>query len=428
MVLLHVCRILAPRFGWKLLVAHFNHQLRGRASDADESFVRRVARDFKLPFVADRADVAGLARNSKLSLEMAARRLRHEFLARVAVKQKVPVVALAHHADDQVELFFLRLLRGAGTRGLAGMRWRAPSPVDRGVGLIRPLLDLTRRQLEQFAHERKIRFREDATNFTLDAQRNRIRNELLPLLQKRYQPGLTKTILRTMDIVGAESEWIEELSRKWLARKIPSFDRLPVAARRRILQLQLEDLNVPGDFDLIERLRIGSGQCVSIAPGISVSRNADGAVKLQSRTAGELEFKRNELCIDLSCGAGKTVWDAVTFRWDLAGRRGADRPAREKGCETFDADQVGGSITVRHWRPGDRFQPIGMKTSVKLQDLFTNAKISAEQRRNLTLAASSSGEIFWVEKLRIGEKFKLTPQTRRRLVWRWRRPKAGSTA
>jgi tRNA(Ile)-lysidine synthase len=142
MVLLHALQRLLSRHCWRLTVAHFNHQLRGRSSDADEKLVRQTAAALKLPFVAGRADVGGFARKSKLSIEMAARKLRHDFFARTARERKIHIIALAHHADDQVELFFLRLLRGAGGEGLAGMKWRAPSPVDSTITLVRPLLIL----------------------------------------------------------------------------------------------------------------------------------------------------------------------------------------------------------------------------------------------------------------------------------------------
>ena len=205
MVLLHALNSLAGKFRWKVSVAHFNHQLRGRSSDADERLVRKAAAGLKLSVIVGTADVKRFAKKSRLSIEMAARNLRHEFLARIARERKISTVALAHHADDQVELFFLRLLRGAGGEGLAGMKWRAPSPVDRKVKLVRSLLDFSREELREFARENKIRFREDATNFSLDAKRSRIRYELLPLIRKHYQPGLSKTVLRLMEITGAEA-------------------------------------------------------------------------------------------------------------------------------------------------------------------------------------------------------------------------------
>ncbi len=189
MVLLEVLRRLAHANRWKLTVAHFNHQLRGRASEADEKFMARITEEWDLPMVVGRAPVRTFAARHGLSLEMAARGLRHEFLARSACNRGVETIALAHHADDQVELFFLRLLRGAGGEGLAGMKWSSPSPSDPAITLIRPLLGCAKAELRLFAEQQSLTFREDASNASLDFLRNRIRHELLPLLVKQYQPA-----------------------------------------------------------------------------------------------------------------------------------------------------------------------------------------------------------------------------------------------
>jgi len=148
---------------------------------------------------------------------MAARKLRHEFLARTAAQHHFPVIALAHHADDQVELFFLRLLRGTGGEGIAGMKPRSPSPADPAITLVRPLLDCAKTEFLAFVREHKIAFRDDATNASPDFLRNRIRHELLPLLRKNYQPGLDKTVLRLMEIVGAEADFVSAAAGKFSA-------------------------------------------------------------------------------------------------------------------------------------------------------------------------------------------------------------------
>ncbi len=139
MVLLHVLHELSLKNGWRLTIAHLNHQLRGRHSDADERLVWQSAKELRLPIRIGCADVRRFARGHNLSVEMAARKLRHDFLARVATQRKISTVALAHHADDQLELFFLRLFRGSGGEGLAGMKWRNHSPANRKIELVRPL-------------------------------------------------------------------------------------------------------------------------------------------------------------------------------------------------------------------------------------------------------------------------------------------------
>ena len=412
MVLLHTLEKLSARHKWKITVAHFNHQLRGRASGADEKLVRKTAARMKLPFVVERANVKEFARKSKLSIEMAARKLRHEFFARVARERKIKAVALAHHADDQVELFFLRVLRGAGGEGLAGMKWQSPSPAYGKISLVRPLLDLSKEELRQFARENKIQFREDATNFSSDFLRNRIRNELLPSLRKNYQPGLGKTVLRLMEIVGAESDFVGASA----AIQKKNFENSPPAVQRRILQSQLAELGVAADFELIEQLRESAGKFVSVGSGLSISRDTGGKLKLREQQSSE--FNTNKLEADMSGRAGDVNFDGVKFSWHFANdSRG--RSPHQIGLEFFDAGKIGDKIILRHWRAGDRFQPIGLKSAAKLQDLFTNAKIPRGRRRGLIVAEAANGEIFWVEGLRISENFKITSQTKRQLIWRW---------
>ena len=421
MVLLYALHSLARKFRWKICVAHFNHQLRGRSSNADERLVRKAAAALKLPVVIGTADVKQFANKSKLSIEMAARKLRHEFFVQAARERKIATVALAHHADDQVELFFLRLLRGAGGEGLAGMKWRATSPVDQKIKLVRPLLDCSKVELLQFACENNVRFREDATNFSFDAKRNRIRNELLPLLCGNYQPGLSKTVLRLMEIIGAESDLVGRLAEDWLKQRRPDFGKLPVAVQRRVLQSQLVSLGLAADFDLIESLRQSVGVAISVGSQISVKRSQAGKLNLQNAPA-VAGFNPNELAVTLARRAWKAVFGAVRVSWKFDAHKIFQRTGGETGREIFDADSIGSPVRLRHWRPGDVFQPIGLKSPAKLQDLFTNAKIPRDRRHELIVAEAAGGEIFWVEGLRISENFKLTAGTRRRLAWRWRRP------
>lgn len=424
MVLLYLLEKFSATRRWNLTVVHFNHQLRGKAGDADEAFVRKTAAMMKLPFVAGRADVKKFAKGSKLSIEMAARKLRHEFFAQTARQRKIKTVALAHHADDQVELFFLRLLRGAGGGSLAGMKWLSPSPADGRISLVRPLFDFSKAELVRLAKENKIHYREDATNFSTNFLRNRIRHELLPLLREKYQPSLNKTILRLMEIIGAEAGFASDAARQWLSGKgHPSaqhdFEKLPLAVQRQILKWQLTELGIAADFDLIESLRTSANQPVTVVANVSVLRDKNGRVSVREHPAAN--FDENRLTLKLK-KAGWAVLTGTKIAWQLMRRDAAQfaPPVTNPGIEFFNADNMGREILLRHWQPGDRFQPIGMKAPARLQNLFTNQKIPRAQRHRLVVA-ESGGEIFWVEGLRISENFKLTPQTKRQLIWQWRR-------
>lgn len=422
MVLLNVLARLSGEQQWRLVVAHLNHALRGRESDRDEAFVRAAAARLDLPFVAKRAAVERHARQQRLSVEMAARELRHRFLARAALARGAGTVALAHHADDQVETFLLRLLRGAGGESLGGMRRRSPSPADPRVELIRPLLGCRRSALRDFAQAERVDYREDSSNARTDFLRNRIRHELLPLLAAVYQPALETTVLRTMEVIGTESECIGELARRWLAcQRRPQFAKLHIALQRRVLQSQLLALGVAPSFELIESLRLASDRLVTAEQGLQLRRTADGAVRPgRVKTAS---FDPRQLTVELAGPAGKAAFGGLGLEWArqplaLGAWRG---PHPGPGGERFDADKVGGTVHLRHWQPGDRFQPIGLPRAAKLQDLFVNLKVPHVERRRRVLAATCQGAIFWVEGMRIGEQFKLDRATRNCLEWRWRR-------
>jgi tRNA(Ile)-lysidine synthase len=424
MVLLEVLVRLAPKYRWKLRIAHFNHRLRGRASDADERLVRLTAKRLRLPFATERSDVRRLARQQNVSVEMAAREARHAFLARAAFKHGIKTIALAHHADDQVELFFLRLLRGAGSRGLAGMNWSGPSHADKRLKLVRPLLDCSKADLSAFAREAHVRFREDTSNASLDILRNRIRCELLPMLKRRYTPGLSKVVLRQMMILRDEADLIEELANHWRRAKSPAFATLARAWQRRVLQDELMGVGIAPDFELVERLRTTPDRNITFKPGTVLRR--DGSGRVQRTVLQAVAYNDDRRDVIFGGRRGQGTFAGLKWKWEASNGPGLRWPRFAKGCEWFDADKIGVNAVLRHWRTGDRFQPSGFEASAKLQDLFVNQKIPRERRHQLVVAATASGEIWWVEGLRIGEKFKLTPATRRRLKWGWQRVEPAS--
>jgi tRNA(Ile)-lysidine synthase len=456
MVLLRLLQKLSIEPDWKLTVAHVNHQLRGRSSLADERFVRHAAEAYGVPCVVERVDVRGCSQKHGVSLEMAARRLRHDFLARTAIERGISTIAMAHHRDDQVELFLLRLFRGGGSGGLAGMNWSSASPSDARVRLVRPLLGCSKRALLAYAAENKVAFHEDSTNASVNIQRNRIRHKLLPLLRQEYQPAVDENILRVMEILGAESAFLREVAEAWLQARLGwrairktraklggisaghliwggEFANLPVPIQRRCLQLQIEKLGWAPDFGLVEHLRREPNQPIEVSrdSDFFAAQGANRAHPVVVRLVSEngrvrpmakpvAAFLPGAVTVDLG-KTGAIDWHGVSLKWELRRKKGQKLPPRSARREFFDADKVGRQVRVRHWRPGDRFQPIGMPHAVKLQDLFVNQKVPMERRRQLLVGVSASGELFWVEDLRVSERFKLTGQTIRRLQWRWQR-------
>ncbi len=429
MVLLHLMRRLAEAAQWRLTVAHFNHRLRGAASDADERLVTRSAERAGLPCVCDGANVAKHARTCGVSIEMAARSLRHEFLARTAVQVGAAKAALAHQADDQVETFLLRLFRGAGAEALAGMRWSGPSPANAAVTLVRPLLGVPKAELLDYAKEAGVAFREDASNRRLGAQRNVVRHRLVPLVRRFLQPALDSAMPRLMTLIGDEAAFVREAAEQWRSsRRRARFETLHPAVQRQVLRAQLAGLEVLPTFDLVEQLRREPGVPICVPTALRLWRDDDGNV--HPGQVIRLEFDPHRLDLVLSGNAGQGRFESLAFRWRIVNRPAGPvagcRPV--EGRERFDADQVGARIALRHWQRGDRFQPSGLAEPAKLQDLFANAKIPRAERHERILAVTESGEPFWVEGLRIGERFKLTPGTRRVMDWRWQSARPAPTS
>jgi tRNA(Ile)-lysidine synthase len=410
-----------PDAASRIVVTHFNHRLRARSSEADESLVRRAAAALGLQCVIGRAGRRPSRGGD--SIEMWAREQRHRFLAQTAKRLRCVAIVTAHHSDDQVELFFIRLLRGASPGGLAGMKSIGPSPWSDKVQLVRPLLTFSRREIEAHAWACDLKHREDESNRSLRFLRNRVRHELIPLLRRGYQAGVERVVLRAQEQLAAEAELVHDLASRWLvSRRRARFERLPVAVQRAVIERQLPALGVVPEFGLIESLRLHAGQAVSVSSRLRLQRTAAGVIERATAPLAE-RFASGAVSLTLS-GRGTVKFARVVFRWEIVPARGwprrlARKPADE---EWFDADRVGTCVVLRHWRRGDRFQPIGMASPVKLQDYFVNRKVPAAARRRLVLAEAADGVLWWVEGGRLGEGFKLTSATRRVLRWCWKRP------
>ena len=418
-VLLEVLFQVSTALGFELTVAHVHHGLRPEA-DGDEEFVRQVALERQLRFRSSRIAVADEASKTGESVEMAGHRLRHAILASVAVEESAPLVALAHHADDQAELVLLRLLRGAGGDGIGGMGRLDRSPSDARVRLFRPFVDVKKGAIIDFAKQQGLEWREDVSNVSREFLRNRVRHELLPILERDFHPGIRSTLARTAVIASAESELVEKLGLNWL--KAPGrrlFSRLHVAIQRAVVRQQAWSLGVDLDFDSIERLRL-TVTPVSVPGGIHLVRLTSGRLE---RWHPYPENQAGEISVELDSFPQTTDWGSTRIEWSIREWSGTmPLPGMPPCTQWFDAEAVGSPIRLRHWRPGDRFHSLGLPGPARLQNLFVNRKVPSGFRRQLVVAETCVGDIFWVESLPPGEPFKVTLGTRRVLEWNWNRP------
>jgi tRNA(Ile)-lysidine synthase len=245
----------------RLVVCHLDHQLRGRASAADATFVERLAARLHCPFELDQIDVGALARASKQSVETAGRMARYEFFARVARRRRCKTIFLGHHADDLVETFLMNLFRGAGPAGFGGMREISSRHVSRTeLKIVRPLLGVWRQEIDQYVKARRLKYREDSSNESLGPVRNRVRRRLIPYVEKQLGRKVRLTLWRAALIAADEAEWLEGLvDPKHFESEQLSVDHLraqPRALQRRTIQRWLQSQGITDlDFDLIERVR-----------------------------------------------------------------------------------------------------------------------------------------------------------------------------
>ncbi len=397
---------------WKLIVAHFNHRLRRNASSADERLVERFSQNHDLPFHSAQWDKAADSIKAH-GLEMAAREARYRFFKSVACEQRCRFIVTAHHADDQAETFLWRLMRGSGGKGLSGIQALTQLSARPKIQLARPLLLFSKADLKEVASHERIHFREDQSNRNPDQLRNKIRTQLLPYLQRHYHPKIQYPILQSQNLIAADADFAAQQAKEWLNDSFEThFNDLHLAVQRWVIWHQLIKLEIPPQYFLIEDLRSNPDQTFTLAPNRFIRRDGSGRIHITSPQSHS--YNSNSTLI-----TPKSKWEALELSsTKIQYRLTQRRPTSFKG-EIFDADQAGPALTIRHWQPGDRFQPIGRNSPVKLKTLFINAKIPNAEKRSRILAVNEHGKILWVEGLRIGDAAKTCPQTQRYLLWKW---------
>jgi tRNA(Ile)-lysidine synthase len=412
-------------------LAHFNHKLREHA-DRDEAFCVKVADSLNRPLVVDRADVRDLARRGSRSIEDAARTARHAFLERARTQLGADVVALGHTRDDQAETFLLRLLRGAGSRGFGSMHPR------RG-NLVRPLLDCRRTDLHAYLLAHTIPSVHDETNDDVSVPRNRVRAELLPFLEGRFNPSIVDVLADEAELardeyhfleLAAEQRFSHIVSSDGLRRviKVSALAECPRAVQRMVIWRALTDAAQGRAIRFVDVQRTVdvafSGAPPFDGPGQRVERIGHDVV-LTGRPAGatgrpaEPSRPANLFRYSLSIPgevhvpeAGCVVLAEVGERFEPGVLAGGD------GVAVVRLDKSTGAFAVRNRRPGDRFRPFGFGRQKKLQDFFVDHKVAREHRDLVPIVVDDHDRIVWVAGHAISEDFRVTDPAQAVLILR----------
>lgn len=423
MALLHVLYQLRDSFPGQLIVAHLNHRTRTDAA-ADAQFVAEQAQALGLPYVSAAIDVPAYRQRYKLSPEDAARRVRYAFLQATAEQHQAQRIALGHTANDQAETVLLRMLRGTGPRGLAGI------PPVRG-SIIRPLIRVHRQEVLTFLRAHGVPFREDPTNQQREYRRNQVRLDLLPLLQQRYNPRIVEALCSLADLLAADEAALRLAAQQGLQAArvqgsseqvqlwIDALTTLPPALQARVLREALgeaagglQGFTRKHILAILKLLQGEDGQKWQVLPRGMIVERRYGVLQIHRG------FPPASLPIDVPLpipGRCPLATLGITLLSEVRTRQTLTGPFPTGDQVWLDAARLEGEVRVRTRRAGDRFQPLGSPYSKKLKRLLIDAKIPHSLRDRLPLIVSPAG-IAWVGGVQLAEWAKVTPSTREILL------------
>jgi len=412
--LLGILLSLSKKLSFEVLAAHVNHQLRGEDAEADEEFVRDLCQKWDVPLFVKKADVALLAHEQHISVETAGRNVRYDFFDEICDENDAIKIATAHHQNDQAETILMHMIRGAGLSGLAGIPYMRQK-------IIRPLLDVTRAEIEEYLRVSQIPHREDKTNKSLDYTRNRIRHELLPQIES-YNPHIVNTMANNARFLQDDEEFIEHVTKKTFEECLISRDMNRVVWNRsrasqknrailsRLLLLVLDIMGVSAsvshDMVLLFEKKIKSNQTEHMQVHNLLSIHFVGdAVIFELANARD----REDFCYDMT--VGKDIYIAPIDMWIRADLVDTKEKC-VKNVAYFDYDKIMEPMQVRSKQDGDRFFPVGMQGSKTVKKFLTDLKIPMTQKKCVPIVISGE-KIVWIGNLRRDSRFEISKDTQK---------------
>lgn len=436
--LLKILLSFQQEYNLSIYIAHFNHKLRGKESDRDAEFVRDLAQGLSLPCKVESCNLTKIAQKKKLTLEEAAREYRYMFYFRTAKKFGANKIALGHNADDQVETVLMRFLRGSGLEGLMGI------PPVRGK-IIRPLIECTREEIEDYCQEHKIKYRIDSTNKEAIYFRNKIRLELLPLLAHEYNENIKDVILRLRIIISEISEYLQQKTEtifKEIAEledqgkviiNLERLNSLPLVFKRRIIRKSIEvvignlnSISFAHNDEILRLIENQSGEKEIYLPNnLRIKKVYNQLIIYKNKI-----FKLHQL-VDVS-----TLWEynlsvpghteikplgikvevkVLDFEDVKTSLHYNRKKSDSEFAELIDYNKVKHPLKLRNRRIGDRFYPLNMKGKKKVKDFFIDNKVSKSNRDLIPILVDGDDKIVWIVGMRLDDRAKITSNTKKAL-------------
>ena len=439
--LLRVLLELKSELGIVLSVVHFNHMIRGGEAQGDEKFAGSLAKQYDLQFFCSQEDVPRYAEAKGVSLESAGRELRYGYFRSLLEAGDLERVATAHTADDQAETVLMRLIRGAGTKGLAGIHpareeekhlttkdtlrlasGQAPAGTKehKGGAIVRPMLGVRRREVEQYLRQLKQDWREDASNLDQRLLRNRVRHTLLPLLEREFNPGVVEVLSDVAEIARAEEDYWSWLVKEWMddtashaaTGELPRVVlevllSWPLAMQRRILREVGRRAGAHLEFSAVEKVRkLAAGEAgreIELGQGWVARLGTEGLRMERRKPARAADFEHS---LPVPGEVRVPELGTVVKAFLVANRENAPGYNR---AQALDPKKLAPELTVRNWRAGDRFWPAHTRAEKKLKELLQERRVPDGQRSRWPVAVSR-GKIVWVRGMAPGREFAAGPE------------------
>lgn len=385
-------------------VAHVNFQLRSEESDGDQNFVRNWAKEKNAVFHTIRVDTNSVAEKRGISTQMAAREIRYDWFEEICTERNLEGIVLAHHQDDQLETVFLNLLRGTGIEGIYGM-------ADRRGKLIRPLLPFSRKELEEFALSQHLIWREDSSNSKLDYKRNKLRHAILPSLYD-FAPDAKSNLLTSLTRLTDTGKAFTGLVENWLASHIQEIEGVQFLSIPSLLSTQ-------GTVSIIYFWLRSYGFNSDQAQSIHESLQKGESGKLFESSTYLVNVDRDQVYLapilekfnPITFTAQDIQFSIPDGKFDILKLSTPSSIDTKKENAMLDLERLKFPLTIRTWEQGDRFIPLGMKSSKKVSDFLIDLKVPLLKKRDVKVLISDQ-EIAWVVGYRIADWAKTTAATR----------------
>lgn len=417
--LLHVLYKLKEELGISLYVAHVNHGLRGAEADSDEEYVKNFCESLHIEFRSKRVDINEISRLKNISSESAGREVRYEFFKELMNKFSAQKVAIAHNANDQAETILMRIMRGTGMDGLIGIR-----PVRDNI-FVRPLINNTRDEIEEYCLKNNLNPRIDKTNLEAIYSRNKVRLQLIPYIKENFNEDIIQVLNRLSYTIKVDNDYLEEVSKEKYKKYCDTNGEKVIISKEAFLEhesivtriIRLAIQNLVGNlcnfekihiYDIMRLQKCSTGKELSLPSNVySVNNYGDIVI---SRTKKQNIKARVEEYILVN---GINVIKDINIKISINKASMEKKPdfKRSKWIKYFDYDKIKGDITLRFRRDGDRFTPLGMSGSKKLKDLFIDLKVPKEERSEIPLVCFG-GSIAWITGYRVSEIFKVDENTK----------------